>query len=94
MAVNKGYGDIAELIYAASPALHAERWLWTEPAGRCSSDADVVLWLQGIASTPATLKLLCRSKLRLYFGHGVVDKVRRLQYPELLKSYILLSDVL
>ena len=94
MAVEKGYMAVATLIYASNPVVYEERWLWVDAASRYTKDQNMIDWLQEITSAPATLRLFCRRKLRLVLGYDIEQKVQQLEYPEILKNYLLLCDIL
>ena len=74
MAVEKGYLDVAMLIYACNPIVYEERWLWVDAASRYTKDQDMIDWLQQITRAPASLRLFCRRKLRLVLGYDIEQK--------------------
>ena len=95
IAIVRGYPKIARWIVASGFKLHQDAWLFSRTSAlSVPKDNETKAWLLALQSLPQPLTHMCRSCIRRSVGCDIKEKVNRLKYPDVLKQYILLSDVL
>ena len=94
-AVNKGFLQTAKYIVEGGADLWRESWLYNGSYSKfVQPDTEMAAWLKQLTEQPQSLKHLCRTRIRKNVGVDIENKIGKMQYPELLKQYILLKDVL
>ena len=93
-AIQKGFVSIAKLLVYSGCQLQKESWMYTGSLRTVTSKALMLEFLEELREQPLSLKQLCRTILRVALGHGIHEKLHRLDYPITLKYYILLKQEL
>lgn len=92
-AVQKGYISIVKCLVEGGVDLTKENWLFNGTYYKSMpTNSELLEWLNDLVSCPLPLKQLCRTRLRCSLGYHIKRKVKKLEYPEVLKQYILLAD--
>ncbi len=95
VAVTKGHFNIAKLLVDAGCNLHEENWLYSAEFPRnVHMTDDMKEFLQALETEPPSLKLRCKTVIRRCLRETIHEKVESLEYPDFLKNYILLKDIL
>ena len=92
MAVGRGHFDIAQLLVEAGCKFYREQWLLQRQMPK-NVDAEMEEWLLTLCGTVPSLKAMCRNIIRKMLGKKILVYINMLQYPIVLKKYILLQDV-
>ncbi|KAK7505757.1 hypothetical protein BaRGS_00003028 [Batillaria attramentaria] len=89
LAVNERLMSLARLLIDLRPGFLREEWLWQKDWPMALYRRPMVRqWLIEQASTPRTLKCLCRAAIYKRLGLYAPKKVERLPLPESLKDYL------
>ena len=99
LAIQKGFLDILRLLVSAGCDLHSNSWsfynnreLWQQRSSKISSEMWV--WLDEVFTKPLTLQHWCRTTIRRSLGKTLHQRVGNIQYPDSLKNFILMKDLI
>lgn len=93
-ATQKGFVDIAKLLVYSGCQLHKEHWLYNGSLRTVTGRPSMLEYLRDLREQPLSLMQLCRTVTRMSLGHGIHEKLHRIDCPITLKHYLLLRDEL
>ena len=91
-AIQKGKLEIAKSIVEGGLDLFNESWIYNGGSSRIvEPNSEIDKWLKQLTSQPQSLIHLCRNCIRKSIGVFIERKLKEINYPEVLKQYILLK---
>ncbi|CAH1789809.1 unnamed protein product [Owenia fusiformis] len=96
-AIDNNQIDMARVLANAGSPIHCNAWLNSRKGpgtNQWRENKEIFDWLDYITQNPLSLQQICRIILRQSLGKLLQKKLATLKFPEKLKDYILLNDVL
>ena len=95
-ACGKGFLDLAKFIVFSGFSIAQEKWLFMNNVLENfeNLDSEVLEWLSTLRSKPLFLKELCRISIRKMMSCNIQRDIELIQYPNILKEYILLNNII